>query len=573
MNNRSKFWKDSLPKITYVDLIAALLITIAAVFLFSKNMFIDNAVVFRDEYLYKVSADRQLNQALVLERGLTGLPEPMPNKLFLSLYGIGSYFGSNYYIFAQFLNVIFWSLGIFVLFRLAILSGLSHGASIAYLGSVALLPFSAYTKYFMPESMYFFMFCLGVYTLFIGIQKQKSTELFLSGLIIGLAYFVKPHAVFVFIVTVLYFFFIKGQNKLRLIGVFCGGALLAMTFGQIVFLKSSCASAYLCGYGRTPGNLLEKTQFYLVEYWRLLSDLLYVGVGHSLFLFSVFGIAYLLAVVVIFPRLRLLRTDSAISEPLRLISSYTVLLSIVLVLVTALFTVLNGELGRVEIGRIHSRYYFFVFPLLLLIIFHAPAMRLTKTGIIAGLIFCFIAVVSLASVTGNYSKILPVSLVSDGPEMGFAFISKPILYLSAILLLGTCVLVIFNPPKYGALVVTIILLSLLSSANVITKQKGIFRGLYTTGRDAIAVEQMIGKEEMDHVLIVGENPNVVSRFLFSLSSTPNIDFLDSGSNVENSLNKFPESKWLVVISGGYYFSERLDCSLIGTAVTICSVSR
>ena len=568
MNNRFEFWKNLLPPITYTDLVAAVLITIAAIFLFSKNIFIDNTVIFPDEYLYKASADRQLNQELVMERHLPWLLEPMPNRLFFGLYGLGSYFGSNYYVFAQFLNVIFWAFGILILFRLAILSGLSEFASIAYLSSIALFPFSAYTKYFMPESMYFFMFCLGVYALLTGVQKQKQTALFLSGVIVGLAYFVKPHAVFIFIASVLYFFFIKGQNRLRLIGVFCAGTFLSMTFGRFFLLKSSCASAYLCAYGEAPGNLLEGTQSYLVEYWRLLIDILHVGVGHSLFLFSMFGIAYLLAIAVNFPRLRLLRTDSLILEPIKLISSYTVFLSILLVSASVLFSVLNGE-----ISRVHSRYYFFIFPMLMLVIFHFSTIRLSKTGIVVGLIFSFTAVVSLVSVIGNYSKILSISLVSDSPELGFAFISNPILYLSATLLIGTSVLVIFNPQKHGWFVGTIILLSLLSSANVMTKQKGVFRGLYTTGRDAIAVEQIIGKEEMNRVLVVGENRDRVSKFLFFLSSTPNIDYLASGNSVESSLDRFPESTWLVAISGDYYFSDWLDCSPVGETITICSVSR
>lgn len=568
MNNRFEFWKNLLPEITYTDLVAVVIITIAAILLFSRNMFIDNGVVFPDEYLYKVSADRQLNQAFVLERGLLGLQEPMPNRFFLSLYGFGSYFGSNYYLFAQFLNVIFWALGLLALFRLAVLSGLSHYASIFYLVSVTLLPFSAYTKYFMPESMFFFMFSLGVYALFVGTQKRKYSVLFLSGVVVGLAYFVKPHAVFLFLASILFFFLVRDRNRFRLIGVYSAGAFLSMTLGQVLLLGSSCASAYLCGYGKTPGNLLGKIQSYYGEFWKLVSDFLYVSEGHFIFLFSVFGIAFLLAVAVSFPRLRLLGTNSSIPESIKLLSSYTVLLSILLVAISILFSVLNGEMGRV-----HSRYYFFVFPLLMLIIFHAASLHLTKFGMVAGALLCSSAVILLVSIIGNYSAILPVSLVSDGPELGFAFISNPVLYLCAILLIGTSLLLLSKPQNYGWLVGTIIILSLLSNASVFTKQKGLFRGLYTTGQDAIAVEQIIGKEAMDRVVIVGENRDIVSKFLFFLSSAPNIDYLAGGESIERALNKFPESTRLVAISGAYYFPDWLDCSPVGKTVTMCSVSR
>lgn len=568
MNTRFEFWKNLLPEVTYTDLVATVLITVAAVFLFSKNIFIDNSVLFQDEYIYKVGGDRLLNQELVLERGLLWSSDPLPNKLFLSLYGMGSYFGSNYYIFAQFLNVIFWALGILALFRIAILSGLSRYASIAYLISIALLPFSSYTKYFMPEAMYFFMFCLSFYAFLFGIQKQKQMALLLSGVIVGLAYFVKPHAVFIVVANVLYIFFIKGQNRLRSIGTFCAGAFLSMILGQYVLFKSSCTSAYLCSYDKVPGKVLAETQFYLGDFWKLLHDFLYVSLGHSMFLFSVFGIVYLLAIAINFPRLRLLRADSIISEPLRLILNYTVLLSIILVSISVLFTLLMRD-----IGRIHSRYYFFIFPMLMLIIFHFSSIRLGKTGVLLGLIVCFTAALSLAGIIGNYWQYFWITLVSDSPELGFAFFSNRILYLSIMLLMGITLLVMFNPPKYGWLVGTIVALSLLSSANVIGKQKGIFRGAYTTGQESIAVEQIIGREQMNDTLIVGENRDIVTKFLFPLSSTPYIDYLPSGGSVQNSLDKFPESKWLVAISSGYSFSDGLNCFPVGKSITICSVSR
>jgi len=211
--------------------------------------------------------------------------------------------------------------------------------------------------------------------------------------------------------------------------------------------------------------------------------------------------------------------------------------------------------------------------MLMLVIFHSSTLRLTKTGIVVGFIVCFIAIILLLRVIGTYSTILPISLVSDGPELGFAFISNPVLYLSATLLIGTSLLVLFKPQNYGWLVGTIIVLSLLSNANAFSKQKGLFRGLYTTGQDAIAVEQIIGKEEMDHVVVVGENRDIVTKFLFFLSSTPNIDYLASGNSVESSLDRFPESTWLVAISADYYFSDWLDCSPVGETITICSVSR
>ncbi|HZF97298.1 MAG TPA: hypothetical protein VEY92_03460, partial [Pseudoxanthomonas sp.] len=222
----------------YVDIIAILLVVAIGFLVFSKNLFIDNAVVFHDEYVYKVSADHKIDATVVIDRKLAS---QIPNRLFLSIYGVGSYFGSNYYVFAQLLNVAFWSIGLLALYRIAALSELSSAQSLAFLGAAALLPLSVYTKYFMPESLFFAMFCVSVYALIKGIRNKNYVHVFFAGLIVGLMYFVKPHALALAFANAWFLMFCSGPVRLNI--AFGSGAVLAIGAGKIVFAMPGDDSA------------------------------------------------------------------------------------------------------------------------------------------------------------------------------------------------------------------------------------------------------------------------------------------------------------------------------------------
>ena len=51
-------------------------------------------------------------------------------------------------------------------------------------------------------------------------------------------------------------------------------------------------------------------------------------------------------------------------------------------------------------------------------------------------------------------------------------------------------------------------------------QGHIFRGPYTDGRDAAAVEQLLGPERLRGAVVMGDSRDAVSKFLFNLSVVP-----------------------------------------------------
>jgi len=232
------------------------------------------------------------------------------------------------------------------------------------------------------------------------------------------------------------------------------------------------------------------------------------------------------------------------------------------------FTTLAGEFGRV-----HSRYYFFLYPVALLLLFHLPSIRLKRAAQVVGIVFMTVAVVSMLLCAHTYSEILPVSLVSDSPEWGFVFFQREIFWAAMAAFIFAAVLAVLRPERFIYLIVVICITSVLSSIDVAVKQKTIFRGGFVTGREAVAVEEIVGLNEMHRAVVVGENRDVISKFLFYLTSAPNVEEVASGIDLEQVANKYPHATRIVVISKGYSFPSHFRCEPVPSHVMICSVDR
>lgn len=554
--------RDNWSRNSAFDLMAIVLVTMCALFVFSKNLYIDNAVVFHDEYVYKVSADKQLDPVAVDSRQLA--PQ-VPNRLFLTTYGFGSYFGSNYYIVAQLFNVLLWSIGLLILYRVALLTGLSKARSLAFLGAAALLPLSAYTKYFMPESMFFAMFCASLYALATGIQKQSNIAIVIAGLIVGYMYFVKPHALALVVANALFLTFVRGGVRLNVL--FGAGVLLAIMTGKYALPMPVDGSAAGLGvYVQIFDTLVSKFTAYNGQWTDLIRDIFRVLAGHTLFLMLAFGLSFFIAIAVLVPQLKFRDNTADISDELKLTSFYLIATSVVFVGMAVVFTVLAGEFGR-----IHSRYYFFLYPIALLALFHFPFLRLTPAGKIFGLVIVTVTAALMTLFAHGYSEILSVSLVSDSPEWGFVFISKEVFIVAMLSFAIAGVLAVLRPNKFGFLVAVICVTSLLSSIDVAIKQKSIFRGAFVTGREAVAVEEIVGRDQMYWAVVVGEDRDAVSKFLFHLTTTPNVEELPSGSNLDLVVARHPLATRIILLSDTYQVSPHLKCGAEPSRVRVCNI--
>lgn len=537
------------------------ILVIGALVTYFCNILVDNAALFHDEYVYKAAADQRLPEAELYAKGAS---EYIPNRLFVTLYRVASYSEQNFYVSAQFFNVVFWMLGLLAVCKLAQTLGVTGKRLLVFAVLAVLLPFSTYTKYFMPEAMFFCLFAITALLLFRAMFSGSGPLMLGAGLAAGLDYYVKPHALVFFGLTTLFLaVFGGGQIKRwRSIGWYAGGFILVLLIGTMVVHKPESLSRLgvydqmVKGMMATAGTMLDQAGTQLRAAGK-------VALGHALLVLSIWTIALGIAVAGAATLLRRPVAAATVDPDIQRIDLFGAWVAVImagLVAMVIAFTVLVGE-----VGRIHSRYYGFVYPFMLLLLFvYDPARyrRATKVAmtVVAG-------VMSLALLAmPRYSPILGISLVSDSPELGFAFLTRPVATAGILLLAAAQVWAIWRGARRYWLVLAV--LFAFSQYDVRQAQGHIFRGPYTDGRDAAAVEQVLGPERVRAALVVGENRDVVSKFLFNLSVVPFVGQRPF-EQVGTLTSDYPNIDTFLLLTDKLNAVPGLSCEALGKRVLLC----
>lgn len=486
------------------------ILAIGAALTYLLNILVDNAALFHDEYVYKAAADHRLPQDELYAKGAI---EYIPNRLFVLIYRLASYSEQNFYVAAQFINVAFWALGLLAVCKLAQLLGVTGRRLLVFTALAVLLPFSTYTKYFMPEAMFFFLFAVCALLLFKAMFSGSQLLMFGAGLAAGLTYYVKPHAVMFFGATLLFLAASGGGATVRWRRVCWHGAgfMAVLLVGTLVIDKPQ-SLARLGVYDGMVKGMMATAVAIVNEPGGSLRAVGTVGLGHVVLVLSTWTIAVAFAVSACVALLRGKRASDPEHHQRQLFGAWLLIVTGTLFAVAIAFTVLVAE-----VGRIHSRYYCFMYPFLLLAVFVFEPSQYSRSARFA--ISAVVVVLGLALLgMPRYSGILGISLVSDSPELGFAFLSRWLAGAGIVLLVAAQLWAIWRRPQALWLVLAILFAG--SHYYVRQAQGHVFRGPYTDGRDAAAVEQILGPEALRAALVVGDGRDAVSKFLFNLSVVP-----------------------------------------------------
>lgn len=533
-------------------------IAVGALITFFINALIDNSVVFHDEYVYKAASDLSLSKNELYEKGLI---EYIPNRLYVAVYQIASYAGQNFYIAAQLINVVFWALGIYATCSTFRLLDFRGSDVVVFSIVLVVLPFSIYTKYFMPESMYFFAISVSIFILFAGIFEKSAKIIFTSGVVTGLAFYIKPHSVILFTGTLL---FLMAACKGRALKIpfkfsfyyFCG-FLVVLILGRLVIHKPQDLSS-LGVYDQMIKGLFGASAVMLKSPIGFMEMIGKVAIGNLILVCSVWGLSLYCCLLSFLSFIGGPLDDEKIKSTL--FNTWILILTVVLLTVIIGFTVLAGE-----VGRIHSRYYFFLYPFLLISLFayqpgcHSKKNKIVMTAIVVGMSFALLLI-------PGYSSILAISLVSDSPELGFAFYSKQVLFLCVFFLVfGLVSAVWYNKI---ILVFSLIFISILSNTYVRNAQGHIFRGPYTDGKDALVIEQLLGKEKLNSSLVVSESRDALSKFLFNISATPYVK-INPRVGFIDVINQYKNIQSFILLTDKFESTSELQCQKAGQMVFLC----
>lgn len=542
------------------------ILAIGAVVTYFLDILVDNAVSFHDEYVYKAAADHRLPPAELYAKGAI---EYIPNRLFLAVYRIASWSEQNYYAAAQFFNVVFWALGLLAVCRLAQLLGVTGKRLFAFAVLAVLLPFAIYTKYFMPEAMYFCLFACGALLLFKAIASGSHRLMLAAGLLAGLAYYVKPHALIFVGATVLFLLATGGgpAGRWRSVCAYGAGFVLVVIVGTLVIDKPQ-GLARLGVYDQMVKGMMGTATTILHEPGAHLRAVGTVGAGHIVLLLSSWTIPLALAVSACVGTWRAARARTAdpadpadpAGQNVRLFGAWLMAMVVALLCVVVAFTVLVAE-----VGRIHSRYYCFLYPFLLLGLFlyeparHGRGSKLAMSAVALALGLALLAM-------PGYSGILGISLVSDSPELGFAFFPRPVASAAVLLLVASQLWAVWRSPRPLWLILAVTFAC--SQYYVRQSQGHIFRGPYTDGRDAAAVEQVLGAERLRGAVVMGDSRDAVSKFLFNLSVVPIVaqrPFDQVGTLVKD----YPNADTFLLLTDKVDDIPGLNCEKLGQRVVRC----
>ncbi len=361
------------------------------------------ASVFGDEWTYSVSSR------------LTPLGKsPIPSYLYLWVYRLTNTCGSGFLECARILNAAFFVATtpfIYLSFRRFAQPGIASALALISICG----PISTFTAYFMPESMYFFVFWAFLYFALVSCATPSVRYSLIIGTILGLACLIKVHGLFL----------LGAYSAFRSISTFTfsTSAKFKAAARELAATWAACFLVrLLLGYilaGHHGLNLLG--DFYLEQAHRTearspLTEIIHnaavSGLGHTLAICLMIG-PLLIGFISI-----LLSTSGESSSTRKRVAILCLCILGILVAITAYFTgTVSAGPSAESMYRLHLRYYDFCLPAMLLggLACHRGDASDSKYKWLFNLFVIAVAFIALAGATKYLRGYTP--FLVDSPEL------------------------------------------------------------------------------------------------------------------------------------------------------------
>jgi len=462
-----------------------------------------------------------------------------PNHLFQLVYRATKSCGPEFYECAREINALFVVASAAVIYLLAV-----HLTKNRWMGAVAwwitiLGTFATYTAYFMPEAILNFFMVLFI----LGLVRFGDSNRFLVwlglGFVLGIASLAKPHALFVVPALLIYIFlsvWSTKQSSLKSsafrIGTFlCSLVLTKLGFGYLIAGQNGLSLFGSYGSAVSSGEAVSQTLG--ANTWQNVPETI---LGQTLMIVMIIGVALPVSLVGL---IQSLKKDKELFVANRFRALFSIAL-LNMMAVSALF-----EAWQNLNIWMHTRYYSYLIPLVILVLYEAYSQReLERSNISKRIIVGIFVVVSV------------YALFTQGKPFGANWIDAPDFLahirnveISSILIVSTIAISIFwiwNSKTSMALAIAV---SVLASG---------FAGWHTT----IFLNEAFGKadsfqqvgrllsnylpqEELDKTVIFGTDAVAMQRTLFySLSGGATAI---GGTQAEYDKTEIdPATRWILV---------------------------
>lgn len=398
---------------------------------------------------------------------------------------------------------------------------------------------SSFSAYFMPETVYAFLF-FSLMAYAVWFFSRPVIGALGCGILVALMTLTKPHGIAVALGVA--FTWMVCILCPRLVGIARMRSALTLAWFGVAFYASLVGiNGLLTGRVRLDPLLFVGglyTQFWLSRPRAMgtVRELVTVIAGNAVPLSLLIGFPLIYAGLCLARQIRShdgSRTCQA--EHLWFLTILTVCVSTLTLGMTVNFT---AQLGGEEIWRMHGRYYSFVIPIYLVMMFAAaeaqprgsknqPSALLVRTAAVLGL--ALMAVIQFVWRTGY--TIAPW----DFPEI---FVLRPSSWIGTmIVLLGAASFAaILLWPSRGAYVFAcfFMVINLASLGQTTRWQFAHARGVAPYTGTAGALRLLIPSESLDHGVIIGSDRSTISYFLVAMRSRSRVVLVPPNSVIDSA---------------------------------------
>jgi phosphoglycerol transferase len=485
-------------------------------------------MVFGDEMSYALLSASLGDSTVYLHNSLM---VPLPNQLFFDLYHVATQCGDAMLGVARAMNAVLFALAAFPIFFLS-RRYLPERHALALTVLILLLPNSAYTSFFMPESFYFpvFWFVAWAFVAFID-PDGRTRHAALAGFALAILSLVKPHGLTILLACNLVLLVAlcawRGERRRVALGWVALLLAFAATRGMFgIFNAPEAGGTWLDRTLGTYANTLTHTlQFSLdaqtLDYLRVAAI---NNVGSFLLLFGpalLLNLGWLLR--------RRASSEGAAEKALDRLQLFTLVMFGCLLVGTIKFTALVAGIEGAE--RIHQRYYDFAFGLLLLgacaslLAISQRGLRPRRRTLLALLP---IAAIAFWYLTHEFQSLRPE--IAHHPTLaalwtwriyGVSFIPYAV-FLSLVLMLWG--------PRSASRLYALCLALICVGGFLQTWHRGLLsQDPEAPDRAVLAVKSLYKPAQLEHGLIVAESAKPLHRTAFFLHNNAFVRVLPEGS--------------------------------------------
>ena len=500
--------------------------------------------IFRDFGVLNVVSDERSYS--MVSRLIELSKSPLPNYLYLKIYSTTNMCGDSFYSCAKIINEVFYILGCYFIYKISKFSAVNKWSIIIF-AILLLLPINSYTSYFMPESMYFSCFWLLIYYLVIIVSSniENIKSYLILGAMTAILSLIKPHGVFIIPAIIIYLAYINNTKNDKIL------TIKRILFYILSFIFIRFALGYfLAGdnginlFGEAYNSLNSKISYNRGDILNSIFEQIKNICGH---IFPMIFI-YFLPLIYIFNQLIKLnilqKNNKILPMALLFLAIY-----FIMVFIASYFTIsVSGYSSYEVINRIHSRYYNFILPSILILLSYFLNENYYSTISNKIKVFLFLIFILLFVFIINYKLWFNPNLV-DSPEIASLVFRPEQIYILASLLFISLLLFFYNQRKGLLFYILIFFPTYIAGSIYFTHTEFKQRSnpdIYDSA--GFFAKALLPKSEISKLLIISPETTGSFRTMFILNNAEiSCIELPLNSSVEETIKSMPSKEWVLTI--------------------------